>query len=105
MKKQSLAVAVLICLFAIILSACGDNNLTMENYNKITVATLNQTTFEYEGGMTLSEVEDILGKYKSSSSSTVMGQTATAYVWGNNDKNITISFYNNKALLKAQVGL
>lgn len=103
MKKTKIIVVLLLCVC--FLTACGNSKLTMENYNKITVATLNQTTIQYEGGMTLAEVKEILGEHTSSSSNTITGITATAYVWGDEKKAITISFYNDQAILKAQVGL
>ncbi len=102
-KKVFAAVSVILMLCA--LAACAASRCTMENYNKITVAKLNMTTFRYEGGMTLDEVEDILGDYTSSTSTSVMGYSATAYVWGNQKKNITVSFYNGRALFKTQTGL
>lgn len=104
MRKRIIAILA-VCLCLLVLGACADARCTMENYEKIRVAKLNMQTFEYEGGMSLDEVKEILGDYSSSSSSTVMGQTATAYVWGSEDKNITVSFYNDMAILKAQVGL
>lgn len=103
MKKKVcavLSVCVLLCLF----TACA-GKCTMSNYNKIEVATFNSYTMRYEGGMTLSEVEDILGRYESSTSTSFMGHTATAYVWGNESKNITVSFYNGRAVTKIQTGL
>lgn len=100
----------LLCLLLILiviltLSACSNSRLTMENFNKITCATLNYNTLQYEGGMTLEQVKNILGEPTDSASSSVMGVTSTAYVWGNEKKNITVSFYNGKAIMKIQIGL
>ena len=105
-KNKKLIICVLICIIAIaILTACNSNKLTMTNFNKIECATFDYATAAYKGGMTFEEVKEILGGPSSSSSSTIMGVTATAYVWGKDKKSITVSFYNGKAILKAQVGL
>ena len=97
MKKtlKSLLCLLLIIVAILSLTACGNSKLTMENYNKITCGTLNYNTYQYEGGMTLEQVKNILGEPTESASSTVMGVTSTAYVWGNENKNITVSFYKS----------
>lgn len=109
MTKRIVAIILaLIVLFALcgVLTACNNNSaLTMENFDKITCAQFSTTTLTYVGGMSLSEVKDILGEPSSSSSSTMMGVTSTAYVWGDSEKNITVAFYNGQALMKTQVGL
>ena len=88
------------------LVACGGNSkLTKENFDKITCATLNYNTMQYEGGMTFAEVKSILGEPDDSASTTIMGATSTAYVWGNEKKNITVSFVDGKAIMKVQAGL
>lgn len=62
-KKFKIVVCVLLILVAVLsLTACGGNSqLTEENYEKITCETLNPTTMQFEGGMTLSEVKEIFG--------------------------------------------
>lgn len=87
------------------LVACNGAKLTQENFDKITCATLNMETFEYENGMTLQQVKDILGDPSDSTSTTIMGVTSTTYVWGNSNKNITVVFVNGQATAKTQVGL
>lgn len=109
MKKNAklvLCLLIVIVLAVGILTACNTNSkLTMANYDKINCATLNYTTMQYEGGMTLNAVKDILGEPDSSSSTTVMGVSATAYVWGNDKKCIAVSFVDGQAIYKTQVGL
>ena len=107
MKKTARYIVLLLCLTSLVLTfaACGNSKLTMENFNKIKCATISTVTYEYVGGMTLDEVKEILGEPDNSTSSTIMGSTATAYVWGNEKKCITVSFYNNRAITKIQTGL
>lgn len=107
MKKKTHFITALLCIISIgiVLVACGNSKLTLANFNKIECATISMTTFQYEGGMTLNEVKDILGEPDNSTSSSVMGYTAIAYTWGDEKKNIIVSFYNNKAIVKTQVGL
>ncbi len=107
MKKAAKRTLGLLLILIVILSltACGNSKLTMENFNKITCATLNYNTFQYEGGMTLEQVKNILGEPTESTSSSAMGVTSTAYVWGTEKKNITVSFYNGRAIMKVQTGL
>ena len=107
MKKTIRFIVVLLCLISMGLSlvACSNSKLTMENFNKIECATMSMTTYQYTGGMSLDEVKGILGEPDSSTSSSVMGYTAIAYTWGDETKNIIISFYNNKAITKVQTGL
>ena len=108
MKKN---VKIFLCLTLVLvailsLAACGGNGkLTKENFDKITCATLNYDTMNYEGGMKLDEVKAILGEPTENSSSTVMGRTATAYVWRSATKVITITFVDDMAISKAQTGL
>lgn len=102
---KTLLCVLLIVIAILSLTACGDSKLTMENFNKITCATLNSTTFQYEGGMTLEQVKAILGEPSDSASTTIMGVTSTAYVWGNNKKSITVSFTDGKTVTKVQIGL
>lgn len=105
MKKQKIVLVILLLLAISLMAVACNGKITKENYDKIVCAELNYNTFEYDGGMTIEEVEAILGKPDSSSSSTIYGFTAIAYVWGNSNKNITVSFVNNQAILKVQVGL
>jgi hypothetical protein len=98
------AFVVVLCLLA---GACGKNRVTKANYDKITV------------GMTLSEVEAILGKGERGPGDArniargagveIPGAEessgATAYCWERGDKKITIYFANDKVLTKAKEGL
>ena len=106
-KSLKIIICIVLDLVAVLsLVACGSNSkLTKENFDKITCATLNYNTMQYEGGMTLEEVKSILGEPTNSASTSVMGTTTTAYVWGNDNKNITVSFVNGKAIMKVQTGL
>lgn len=104
----------ILCILTIIvvslaLVACGnnlDNRLTMDNYNKITCLGFNYETSEPVEGMTLEEVENILGKHDNSFSTDSMGYTsAKTYMWGNEKKCIMVSFHGDKAISKTQIGL
>lgn len=83
-----------------LLTSCGDNKITKENYDKI------------ENGMTLEEVEKILGKGEANAetstdlSSVGMGKvTASVYSWQDGSNVITMTFSNNKLEAKGQSGL
>ena len=105
-KNVGIFLSVALILVAILsLTACGGSKLTKENFDKITCATLNYDTMKYEGGMMLDDVKALLGEPTESASSTVMGSTTTAYVWGSATKGITVTFVDNMAISKAQTGL
>jgi hypothetical protein len=100
------ALVLLLCLGA---AACGKNRVTTANYDKITE------------GMTLGDVEAILGKgeRESGDAANVAAQvgvdpnmggqsgsgTAKPFVWEHGNKKITIHFVNDKVLTKHQIGL
>lgn len=46
-----------------------------------------------------------MGNPKDSASTTTMGYKVTAYVWGTEDKNITVSFLDDQAIVKIQTGI
>ena len=83
---------------AMILLACS-GKINMDNYNKIS------------NGMTVEEVEQILGEGESNASTNVdygeYGGAVSAEVmtWQSGTKVITISFTNGRVETKAQAGL
>lgn len=62
---------------------CGCSNLTMENYQKIEV------------GLEYPTVVEILGKPDNCSEALFVRNC----IWGNEQKNITVSFLNNQVIL------
>lgn len=57
-------------------------------------------------GSTYEEVKNMLGEGKESTSSEMGGIKTVIYTWDNGDgSNMNVTFQNNKALAKAQVGL
>lgn len=92
---------VLVCLVfiglgALTLAGCG-SKVTKSNLDKVT------------NGMTLAEVEGILGKgtEATGASGTVGALTGSAksVTWKDGDKTITINFINDKVVLKTSTGL
>ena len=86
-------------LFAsVILTSCG-GNLNKDNYEKIS------------DGMSVSQVESILGKGESQASSNVdLGEyggniSSEVMTWQSGTKVISITFSNGKVMAKAQNGL
>jgi len=98
MNKNRLALVclVLIGLGALTLAGCG-SKVTKSNLDKIT------------NGMTLAEVEGILGKgTESTGASGTVGDltgSAKSVTWKDGDKTITINFLNDKVVLKTSSGL
>ncbi len=84
---------ILSCLF---LAGCG-SPINKSNYERI------------ENGMTISQVEGILGKGSEQASSDAsfagMSMSAKQMVWQEGNQIITITFMNDKVQGKAQVGL
>ncbi len=83
-----------------LLTSCGDNKINKENYDKI------------ENGMTLEEVEKILGKGEANAeSNTDMSGTGMAdmkfavYTWQDGTSVISLTFHNDKVETKVQTGL
>jgi hypothetical protein len=82
-------------LLAIMMPGCG-SKVSKGNYEKI------------KEGMTVSEVEDILGKGKKEGGEVkILGVTVSgeAYVWEDGDKKITVVFKDGKVTQMAAVGL
>ena len=99
-QRSSMAIlALLVCLTLV---GCG-SKVTMTNYERI------------EDGMSLAEVEGILGKGTEQSSSNVPGVSAggisipgassKAMVWKNGNNVISVMFLNDKVMSKTQMGL
>lgn len=106
MKRHKITLcALLVVICVLTFTACGNSKVTLENYNRITCATLNLSTGLYEGGMMLYQVKNILGEPDASVSTTVMGVATTIYTWGNEEKGIEVSFVNERVIAKAQIGL
>lgn len=88
--------------FLLTLVGCGDR-ISKSNYDKI------------KDGMTIKEVEYILGRGEEQSSVSVPGASVGGvsvpgmsgknYVWKDGNKVITVSFLNDKVFGKAQLGL
>ncbi len=75
----------------------GCNKVTSENYEKI------------RNGMTSAQVERILGKgvEQSGGGLAIGGLSASGKVvtWGDEERSITVTFANDKVVMKAQKGL
>ena len=86
---------VLLCI--VLLVGCGGNPITKDNYNKI------------QTGMTLAEVESILGSGTEQASSDAsfggISIDMKNMVWQNEDKIISITFSHDKVQAKSQIGL
>jgi len=84
-------------LMTFVLVGCSKPGVSKSNYDKV------------ENGMTLAEVEEILGTGKKGSSvAGAVGELSgkgAAYVWEDGDKKITVFFKDDKVVKKAQVGL
>jgi hypothetical protein len=99
MKSNRLAVValVLIGMGVVMIAGCGGSKVTKENYDKI------------KTGMTVAEVEAILGK--GTESQGVAGKvgdlagSAKSITWKDGDKNITVSFLNDKVATVTSSGL
>ena len=95
MKNILYTIAIAITLF---LSSCS-GKLNKDNYDKIS------------NGMSVSQVESILGKGESQASSNVdLGEyggniCSEVMTWQPGTKEISITFSNNKVMAKAQNGL
>ena len=98
MKTNRLALVciVLLGLGVITLAGCG-SKVTKSNFDQIT------------NGMTLAQVEAILGKgAESTGASGAIGNlvgSAKVVTWKDGDKTITVTFANDKVVLKASGGL
>jgi hypothetical protein len=94
-KTRSLIGVALLGLMLLFLSGCS--KVSQSNYDKI------------ENGMTVSQVEAILGKGKEASGvGGAIGDlagSAKVITWGDDKKSITVTFVNDKVTLKAQKGL
>jgi len=84
-------------LLCVAMTGCGGNPITKDNYSKV------------KSGMTLAQVESILGKgTEQGSSDASFGGISIDFksmVWQDEDKIISISFSHNKVQAKTQIGL
>ena len=84
-------------LVAILAGLTGCSKVSQDNYDKV------------KSGMTLSEVEGILGKgtEKSGVSGAIgdLSGSAKVMTWGDDKKSITITFANDKVVTKLAEGL
>ena len=84
-------------LLCIAMTGCGGKAITKDNYSKV------------KTGMTLAEVEAILGKgTEQASSDASFGGISIDFksmVWQDEDKIISIGFSHNKVQAKTQIGL
>ena len=93
-KTRSLIGVLMLGLILLFLSGCG--KVSKSNYDKI------------ENGMTVSQVEGILGKGKEAGAAGAIGNltgSVKVITWGDDKKSITVTFVNDKVTLKAQKGL
>jgi hypothetical protein len=84
-------------LLCVVMSGCGGNPVTKDNYSKV------------KSGMTIAEVESILGKgTEQASSDASFGGIAIDFksmVWQDENKIISITFSHGKVQAKTQMGL
>jgi hypothetical protein len=94
-KSRKVIGVALLGLVLVIMSSCG--KVTQSNYDKI------------ETGMTLVQVEGILGKgtEKAGVGGAIGNLAASGKVvtWGDEKKSITVTFANDKVVAKTQQGL
>ena len=88
---------VLVLVTALLSGAIGCTKVSKENYEKV------------QSGMSLSEVEGILGKgtEKAGLGGAIGNLSGSAKIltWGDEEKSITITFANDKVVAKAASGL
>lgn len=89
---------VMLCLSVVLVCSLGGcAKVSQENYEKVKV------------GMTESEVEDILGSGKvqesGGASVGVFSLSGKVVRWGDDSKNITVTFANGEVIAKSQEGL
>lgn len=88
---------VLVLVTALLSGAIGCTKVSKENYEKV------------QSGMSLSEVEGILGKgtEKAGLGGAIGNLSGSAKIltWGDDEKSITITFANDKVVAKAATGL
>ena len=96
-RKGTAALLPVAFLMVLVIAGCSKSGVSKDNYDKI------------ENGMTLAEVEKILGPDKkgASGAATLGGLTGkgATYVWEAGDKKITVAFKDDKVVSKSQIGL
>jgi len=95
LKSRTVVGVALLGLMLILMAGCG--KVSKSNYDKI------------ENGMTVSQVEAILGKgtEKAGVAGAIGNLTGSGKVltWGDDKKSITVTFANDKVVAKAAQGL
>ena len=95
MKRHRHLILAIIAISTILFVGCS--KVTPDNYAKI------------QTGMTSAEVEQILGKGTEQSGGGIaignLSGSAKTVTWGNDEKSITVTFANDKVVMKAQKGL
>ena len=94
-KSRSFILRVAVVCLLLLVSGCA--RVSRENYEKI------------ETGMTLSQVESILGRGTEQSgvggAIGDVGGSAKVVRWGDENRSITVTFVNDQVVAKAQQGL
>jgi hypothetical protein len=94
-RSKSFILRVAVMCLLMLVSGCA--RISRENYEKI------------ETGMTLSQVESILGMgtEESGAGGAIgdIGASAKVVRWGDENRSITVTFVNNQVVAKAQQGL
>jgi len=97
MKKGTAVLLVPAFLLTFVIAGCSKPGVSKESFDKV------------ENGMTLAEVEKILGgEKKGIEASGVLGKlagTSASYVWKDGDKKIVVAFNDGKVISKTPVGL
>lgn len=94
--KRILAVSLMLSAAGFALTGCSDSRLTLANYDRI------------EDGMSLRQVETILGKGDKKGGGLSIGSlNASAYevVWDAHERFIAITLVNDEVIAKVQSGL
>jgi len=96
-NRLAVVVFVLLGLGVVMLAGCGGSKVTKDNFDKI------------KTGMTVAEVEAILGKgTETQSAAGAIGDlagSAKTITWKDGDKTITVNFLNDKVATTASTGL
>ena len=81
---------------AVLLGCSGDGKVSKDNFDKIQI------------GMTMEEVQDILGEGEKGSAGFEFGDaemSGAVYTWAEGDKRIVVTFKDGKVIQKMQTGL
>ncbi len=101
MRKQWMLVAlVLVSLVSLTIVGCG-SKVSKSNFDKIVVRSADGET----PGMTLADVQALLGEGTQQQGGVLEGITGTVYVWEDGDRKITVTFVDDHATTKLPEGL